>query len=123
MPVLPSGRRVEFSLDRFSAMLKQMPVEEALPICDALQAPDDLMYVLDVVHFDNAGHADFAGYMLADWEKHADGWVEADRSALRTHLKSDFSHASRAEALEAVKLDLLEHLLEPGEPAAIRRAA
>lgn len=123
MPVLPSGRRVEFSLDRFSAMLKQMPVEEALPICDALQAPDDLMYVLDVVHFNDAGHAAFAGYMLSDWEKHADGWTETDRAALRTHLTSDFSRSARADALESVKLDLLEHLLDPIAPAAIRLAA
>jgi hypothetical protein len=49
MPMLPSGRRVELSQDRFMAHLGQLDIEAAARIYHALQEPDDLLFLLDVM--------------------------------------------------------------------------
>lgn len=41
MPILPSERRVEFSLD-FHSLLRQMNPEEAQAVTASLEEPDDL---------------------------------------------------------------------------------
>lgn len=109
MPVLPSGRRVEFSLDRFHALLGRMELEHAFVIADALREPDDLFAVLDAVHFDLvSGKPYFADYVAADWEFHAADWSQADREALRAWFASDSARFHRAEAIDGVKTLLLE---------------
>ena len=52
MPILPSGRRIEYSLDRFHALLARMPLPDAQRTVTALKEPNDLLYVLDVVEFE-----------------------------------------------------------------------
>jgi len=109
MPVLPSGRRIEFSLDRFHALLGQMDLEQAFIIADALHDPDDLLLVLDAVHFSlEGGKPYFAGYVAADWETRAADWNTEDRNALRTWFASDSACSHRAEAIESIKALLLE---------------
>ena len=109
MPLLPSGRRVEFSLDRFYALLGRMRLEQAFIVADALQDPDDLFVVLDAVHFSlEGGKPYFAGYVAADWESRAADWCQADRDALRAWFASDSAHFFRAEAIDCIKTLLLE---------------
>lgn len=109
MPVLPSGRRVEFSLDRFHALLGRMELDQAFVIADALHDPDDLLAVLDAVHFRlDSGKPYFADYVAADWESRAGDWSLADREALRAWFASDSARFHRAEAIEGVKALLLE---------------
>lgn len=109
MPVLPSGRRIEFSLDRFHALLGQMDLEQAFVIAEALQDPDDLCAVLDAVHFSlDSGKPYFAGYVAADWETRAADWNTADREALRAWFGAESARAYRAEAIDSIKSLLLE---------------
>jgi hypothetical protein len=109
IPVQPSGRRVEFSLDRFHPLLGQMQLDQALVIADALQDPDDLLAVLDAVHFDiESGKPYFAGYVATDWEIRTADWNTADRNALRAWFESDSARFYRAEAIESIKGLLLE---------------
>lgn len=104
MPVLPSGRRIEYSLDRFHALLGQIERDHALAIADALQDPDDLLAVLDAVHFNpETGKPHFAGYVAAHWQARAADWNIADRNALRAWLDSDSARLNRAEAIEDIK--------------------
>jgi hypothetical protein len=104
MPVLPSGRRVEFSLDRFHAMLGQMDLEHALVIADALHDPDDLLFVLDAVHFSlEDGKPYFADYVAADWESYSSDWNAADREALRAWFAADTACSYRAKAIDGIK--------------------
>lgn len=113
MPVLPSGRRVEFSLDRFHALLGRMELEQAFVIADALQEPDDLFAVMDAVHFsvDN-GKPYFADYVASDWETRASDWSLADRDALRTWFASDSARFHRGEAIDGIKSLLVELAIE-----------
>lgn len=109
MPVLPSGRRVEFSLDRFHALLDQIGDQRAKEIAATLHNPDDLLFVLDAVHFSLAdGTPYFADYVAADWATYAADWSSADRRALQTWLASDTARASRAEAIGYIKGLLLD---------------
>ena len=104
MPVLPSGRRVEFSLDRFHALLGQIELTQARAIADALQDPDDLLAVLDAVHFSpETGKPHFAGYVAAHWDARAADWNISDRKALRAWFDSDSARLYRAEAIDAIK--------------------
>lgn len=104
MPVLPSGRRVEFSLDRFHALLAQIERNHALAIAEALQDPDDLLAVLDAVHFSpETGKPHFAGYVAANLDARAADWNIADRNALRAWFDSDSARLYRAEAIEDIK--------------------
>ncbi|CAG0970676.1 hypothetical protein RHDC4_01259 [Rhodocyclaceae bacterium] len=116
MPTLPSGRRVEFSLDRFHALLRQMDHDEARALAATLQEPDDLLYVLDAVHFGLAdGQPYFADYVAADWRAAAADWNTADREALQTWLASDEARFRRAEAIRYIRALLLER---PGRAVA-----
>lgn len=103
MPVLPSGRRVEFSLDRFYALLGQMELPNALSTADALRNPDDLLMVLDAVHFSiEDGTPFFANYVASDWESYAAEWSNEDRTALQAWFLSPSARYWRAEAIETI---------------------
>jgi hypothetical protein len=109
MPVLPSGRRVEFSLDRFHALLGQMPLNNAMHVAEALQSPDDLLLVLDAVHFSlEDGSPFYANYMAADWEAYAAEWNLSDRTALRSWFNSASARYYRSEAIDGIKSLLME---------------
>lgn len=127
MPVLPSGRRIEFSLDRFLAMLDRLDERTAVGLADALEQPDDLLPVVDVVHFDADGNNPyFAGYVAADWEQHARDWTIADRQALRQHLAGEVSQSARAEAIVTLHRLLARPqptVAAPAVPATAHRAA
>lgn len=49
MPTLPSGRRVEFSLDRFHAFSCRLPASRARALAASLVEADDLLWVMDAV--------------------------------------------------------------------------
>lgn len=109
MPTLPSGRRVEFSLDRFHALLRQMDHDKACALAATLQEPDDLLYVLDAVHFGLAdGQPYFADYVAADWRVAAADWPTADREALQAWLASEEARYRRSEAIRYIHALLLE---------------
>jgi len=109
MPLLPSGRRIEFSLDRFHALLGQMASHQARRIAETLNDPDDLLPVLDAVHFSlDDGRPYFADYVAADWTPYAADWSTADRQALQAWLASDAARFHRAEAIGYVKMLLLD---------------
>lgn len=108
MPVLPSGRRIEFSLDRFHALLGLMDDREVRRIAGNINDPDDLLFVLDAVHFSlEDGSPYFAGYVAADWTTYAADWNTADRLALQSWLASAPARAGRAEAMRYLKSILL----------------
>ena len=110
MPVLPSGRRVEFSLDRFHALLQQIGRGEAMKITENLQHPDDLLFVLDAVHFSqNDGRPYFADYAANNWQPYAADWPNDDREALRTWLASESARLTSAEAIDYIKALVWDH--------------
>jgi hypothetical protein len=115
MPTLPSGRRIEFSLDRFHAMLEMLPAEQATGLVDALDDPDDLLWILDLVTFDATGRPHFAQCLAADWRDIALEWSSADRTAFADYLLSEVSRDYRVEAIEGTRLLIsrinTEHLL------------
>lgn len=103
MPILPSGRRVEFSLDRFHALLDRMDSPLAGMIAGNLNDPDDLLLVLDAVHFRlEEGTPYFAGYVAADWKTYAADWSTADRQALQAWFASPEAHGVYAEAIDYI---------------------
>ncbi len=117
MPVLPSGRRIEFSLDRFHALLGRLHPEQALAIANALRDPDDLLPVLDTVNFSSqSGAPFFADYVAADWEVCAMDWNPTDREALRQWFASDSARHYRAEAIEHIKAQVQQWVIKP-QPA------
>ena len=104
MPVLPSGRRIEFSLDRFHALLGRTDSDQAQRIAETLQHPDDLLRVLDAVHFAvDDGRPYFADYVAADWASRAGDWSQADRQVLQDWLASAAARLTRAEAICYIK--------------------
>ena len=104
MPTLPSGRRVEFSLDRFTALLDQLAPTDAACLCDALIEPDDLMHVIDIVLF-RSGQDEpyFAAQVLSQWPSLAAAWHAGDREYFRNYLGSTPSLLARADAIAALK--------------------
>ena len=104
MPTLPSGRRVEFSLERFTAMLDQLAPADAACLCDALIEPDDLMHVLDIVLF-RSGQDEpyFAAQVLSQWQSLAVAWDASDREFFRGYLGSTPSLWARADAIAVLK--------------------
>ena len=109
MPVLPSGRRIEFSLDRFHTLLAQLDRRHAQHIAAALREPDDLLPVLDAVHFSREdGTPYFADYFAADWTAYAAEWSSADRQAMRDWLVSDEARFHRAQAIAYIRTLLLD---------------
>ena len=108
MPLLPSGRRIEFSLDRFHTLLRQMESAAAHEIAEALNDPDDLLHVLDAVHFSlDGGTPFFAGYVASDWISYAAEWTNADRQAMREWLTSATARHWRAEAIGYIRMIFL----------------
>lgn len=104
MPILPSGRRVEFSLDRLHAILGRIGRRRAREIAENLNDPDDLLLVLDAVHFRaDDGAPYFAGYVAADWRTYAADWSHADRQALRAWFGSAAAVGGRAEAIDYIR--------------------
>lgn len=104
MPILPSGRRIEFSLDRFHAHLGRIGHTSAHEIVSQISTPDDLLFVMDAVHFGIAdGQAFFAGYVAADWQSCAAEWSQSDRQALQAWLVSAAARKARAEAIDYIK--------------------
>jgi hypothetical protein len=104
MPTLPSGRRVEFSLDRFHALLGGMDPHLARLIVKNLNDPDDLLPVTDAVHFSlKDGAPYFAGYVAADWATHTADWGTADRQALQAWFDSSAARQGRAEAIDYIR--------------------
>lgn len=104
MPTLPSGRRIEFSLDRLHGLLRRLGRGEARLIAAQLNDPDDLLFVLDAVHFGIAdGKPYFAGYMASDWKTGAADWPTADREAMAQWLSSGTARSARAEAIDYIK--------------------
>jgi hypothetical protein len=109
MPTLPSGRRVEFSVDRFHTLLDRMDRQHASLIARNLSDPDDLLFILDAVHFSlKDGTPYFAGYVAADWAPHAADWSTADRQALQVWFVSPEARDARAEAIDYIKGLLLD---------------
>ncbi|MGE5468631.1 MAG: hypothetical protein ACM3Y9_14510 [Ignavibacteria bacterium] len=109
MPVLPSGRRIEFSLDRFHALLRLMEPEQVRRIVDDMAHPDDLLFVLDAVHFGiDDGMPFFAGYVASDWKSGAAEWSGADREALAEWLTSPQARAAREKAMRYIKSLILD---------------
>lgn len=104
MPTLPSGRRVEFSLDRFHTLLGRMDGRQARAVAANMHDADDLLFVLDAVHFRlEDGSPYFADYVAADWRTRAADWSAADRRALQTWLASAEARRTRAEAIDYIK--------------------
>ena len=104
MPQLPSGRRIEFSLDRFHAMLARMDLQHALNIVDALEQPDDLLLVLDAVQFRMDDRRPFfANFVAADWASYAREWPPEDREVLRAWLDSESARHHRTLAIAGIK--------------------
>jgi hypothetical protein len=104
MPTLPSGRRIEFSLDRFHALLGRMDRQQARAIAGNLSDSGDLLFVMDAVHFslqDSTPY--FAGYVAADWATYAADWSTADRQALQAWFVSPEARDTRAEAIDYIK--------------------
>jgi hypothetical protein len=102
--MLPSGRRIEFSLDRFHALLRLMEPTQARQIAENMSHADDLLFVLDAVHFSiHDGAPFFAGYVASDWRSYAAEWNSADRDALETWLASAEARSAREEAIRYIK--------------------
>lgn len=104
MPTLPSGRRIEYSLDRFHAHLDRIGPEAACALVRVLEDADDLLLVMDAVHFGLAdGQPYFAGYVAADWATRAADWNTADRQFLQAWLVSPVAREARAEAIDYLR--------------------
>jgi hypothetical protein len=104
MPTLPRGRRVEFSLDRFHAWLDRIGPDAAQAVVRGLEEADDLLYVMDAVHFSLAdGQPYFAGYVAADWTAAAADWSTADRQFLQAWLVSPAAREARSEAIDYLR--------------------
>jgi hypothetical protein len=116
MPILPSGRRVEFSLDRFHAMLDGLPAQQATAIANALNSADDLLFVMDAVHFrSDDGFPYFASYVAAAWRHYAADWTTADRQALDAWFGSEGAMEARAEAIRYIRECLGGQSIDPTE--------
>ena len=116
MPTLPSGRRIEFSLDRFHSLLGRMDSRQTREIAENMRHPDDLLYVMDAVHFSrDDGSPFFADYLAADWKSYASDWSLADRQALEAWFSSSEARRTRSEAIGYITSLLLDH---PGCPVA-----
>lgn len=109
MPLLPSGRRIDFSLDRFHALLRRLEPAEARAVAATLDDPDDLLFVMDTVYFGREdGKAFFAGCMASDWASYAADWGTADRQALLAWFASREARARRADAVDYIRMLVLD---------------
>jgi hypothetical protein len=105
---------VEFSLDRFHALLQIIGRRKAMKLTENLQHPDDLLFVLDAVHFSlNDGRPYFADYAAANWLPYAAEWPNGDREALKAWLASDSARLARTEAIDYIKALVLDDADKP----------
>jgi hypothetical protein len=111
MPVLPSGRRIEYSLDRFHALLARMPLADAQRTVAALKEPNDLLYVLDVVAFDRNGEPYFANAMAHEFEVYALTWPAEDQDALAAWVESETARYYRSVAIREIH-DMVSEVAE-----------
>ena len=103
MPVLPSGRRIEFSVDRFHALLAKTGLADAQKISSSLQDANDLLYVMDVVEFDaGSGKPYFSGHLAADFESYVGDWSAEDQDALAAWIESDTARHYRMEEITTI---------------------
>jgi len=103
MPTLPSGRRIEFSMDRFHALLDHMDPAAARRLAGQVREADDLLFVMDAVHFRcDDGRPYFAGYVAADWVTQATDWSAADRQFLQAWLAAPATRQARADAVDYI---------------------
>lgn len=110
MPTLPSGRRIEFSLDRFHSLLGMMDRQQAREIAENMKHPDDLLFVMDAVHFSREDGAPFfADYLAANWKAYASDWSTADRQALEAWFISVEARSTRIEAIRYITSLLFDH--------------
>ena len=102
---LPSGRCVALSSDRMLAYIRQFNVESASRLYGALQEPDDLLHILDVVYFEQAGNGTpyFAGYLASQWEAYAQDWPSHDKAIFRDWLHSGNCQSALEELLCSIK--------------------
>lgn len=102
---LPSGRCVALSSDRIRAYIRQFNVESASRLYGALQEPDDLLHILDVVYFEQAGNGPpyFAGYLASQWEAYAQDWPSRDKAIFRDWLHSGLCQLARQDLLDSIK--------------------
>jgi hypothetical protein len=95
-------------------LLQHIERREAVKITENLQQPNDLLFVLDAVHFRlNDGRPYFADYVAANWQSYAAEWPNSDREALQAWLASDSAHIARAEAIDYVKALVWSHADRP----------
>lgn len=107
MPVLPSGRRVELSTDRFMTYFASVDLANATQIYHSLQEPDDLLLIADVVYFSANGQSPyFANFIAADWETNTRSWNIMDHNAFRDWLFSTESREKRRKAIAALKEEM-----------------
>jgi len=124
MPVLPSGRRVDFSLDRFHALLGQMDPAEAQRTVAALHSPDDLLFVMDVVQYHaDSGKPFFSGHIAAEFATYVLEWSLADQDALADWIESPAARFGRAEAIDSIRGDLPEPVASVAQRSALLQAA
>lgn len=114
MPILPSGRQVELSTDRFKAYLANIDPDSAAELFDSLKNPDDVLFIADVVYLAESNATPmFAGYVATDWEAHCQDWPEDDQVAFRNWLISESAALGRAEELSSIKDYLENAVLQP----------
>jgi hypothetical protein len=117
MPMLPSGRRVELSQDRFMAHLGQLDIEAAARIYHALQEPDDLLFLLDVICYSEGDCNPYlAGFVASDWEANAQDWPKDDRKSFSAWLFSDSVRQTRSDAISNIK-QIMNELEFPSSPS------
>lgn len=113
MPLLPSGRRIGLSTDRFKAHLGQLSLDAATRIYHSLKDADDLLHIADVVYFSaDSDSPYFANFVVADWEANTQGWTEADIAAFRTWLDLPGSRQAHQEAVDELK-DVMKNMEFP----------
>ena len=106
---LPSGRCVALSSDRMVAYIQHFNAESAARLYGALQEPDDLLHILDVVYLGpqaTDGMPYFAGYVASQWETYAQDWPTKDKEAFRNWLHSGNCHAARQHLLHSIKYEM-----------------
>ena len=103
MPILPSGRRIDYSLDRFHAWLARMTLPQAQKTIANLTEPDDLLHVLDVVFHDPfTGKPFYANRVAADFSSYAACWSQSDQDALAVWIRSEAATCHRAAAIAGI---------------------
>lgn len=101
MPTLPSGRRIEFSIDRVNAMVEMLPIGDAEEIVDALKCPDDLLWLLDLVGFSDQKPY-WTNCLACDWRELATDWTDEDQESFADYLYSTEARNARMVAIQSL---------------------